>query len=352
MSVLKKIISGCCAIAVACSLAACGEDTAWANKINGEEIRAGIYITYLIDGYSAAAGKFDTAGIKSDLWNQSLEGKEFSEYVKDSATEYCKKYVAVQNKFDELGLEFTESNLKAAQLAVENFWTADNEKAYKKLGVSKQSLIDISVNNAKSEMIFKAYYGKDGISEPTEDEVLAEIKANFAPVNILVVSLLDENNAVIDDAAKAEKLKEAEGLADRIKKGETFVSVYDEYNASESTTDDSSTADAEEPELDKYETVLYENMYYAFYPNEVVDASLAMEVDEVRIVTSEKYYFVVQKNDILASKTYIDTYFDTSLRSLKQDEFDAIFKEIYDGYSIELNQKAYDRYKPKKVLSK
>ncbi len=353
MSIFKKIISGICAVAVAVSLTACGEDTAWACKIDGKEVKAGIYINYIVSGYQEATNKLSDEGITEDLWNQQVEGKSMSDFVKDYAIQKTAEFMATEKKFDEMGLSFTETEIKAMKIKVDNSWTS-YEEFYTSKGISKQSFYDISLNDAKNEKIFNAYYDADGISPVSDEEIYAFMKKTYAPVNFIPVSLKDEDGNPLDDTAKAAKIKEAEELATRLKNGEDFVKVYDEFSKidTEESTDD--TAEAEEPDPKKYETIVYEGMYsYYSYPEGLISEAVAMNAGEV-IVSAEynNYVFVVLKTDILESDDYKENYKKGSLIELKRDEFLEMIEQYSTGLSVEKNQKAIDRYDPKKIIDR
>ncbi|MFA5657862.1 MAG: hypothetical protein WC900_01075 [Oscillospiraceae bacterium] len=357
MSVFKKTISGLCAGAVLLSLAACGEDTAWANKIEGEEIRAGIYISYLLAGYSDSSSKLSDEGITEDLWNQQVEGKGISDYIKDYATQKCKEYIGTEKMFDEMGLVLTEKDEKAVELQTDTDWD-NNDDYYMLRGVSKQSIFDLNLNEAKSEMIFDAYYEEGGISAPAEQEILDELKKTYAPVNVISIKLTDDEGNALDEASKAQKLAEAQELADKLENGEDFVTVYDQYFEIEKddTTTDSSAEDVaeEEPDLKKYETIVYDGMHsYYSYPEVIISLMLEMEAGEVRVMTEyEGYAFVVLKTDILADEEYVEKYSRSSLISLKRDEFNELLSQYCSSYNVEINQKAYDRYDPQEIVNK
>lgn len=227
MSILKKILAGVSAFAVALSLTACA-DTKWASKIDGTEIRAGIYIFYTIDGYSEASTKLNELEKTGDFFSQTLDEKDMRTYIKDYATNKCLRYIAIEKKFDELGLVLSDTDIKTINYNIETDWD-QVEKIYTQNGVSKQSYTDVYTNSYKELLIFDKYYEADGIESISDDELKDYYAENNARVKYIPFTLKDKEGNLLKDADKAKVIKMAEEYLARAKSGTDFATLMDEY---------------------------------------------------------------------------------------------------------------------------
>ena len=139
MSILKKASAGLVCAAMTVTLASCslgGPDSSYAAVIDGEKIPAGVFIAMQYDAYYNAMFYTDPAETtvttsSSDaaaettatpFADKTIEGKSVREWINDEATAEMQKYAAVEKKFDELGLVFTENEPKQVELYIESLW--------------------------------------------------------------------------------------------------------------------------------------------------------------------------------------------------------------------------------------
>lgn len=104
-----------------------------------------------------------------DVLEQQIDGKDATAWINEKVLEYCKSYVAVEQKFNELGLSFSDSDKNILETQLENMWYY-YQSLYEPNGAGKQSVEKILENSYKSNLIFKKYYDKDGIEAVSEEE--------------------------------------------------------------------------------------------------------------------------------------------------------------------------------------
>ncbi len=228
MSFIKKVTAVLISAVMLLSLAACGESSTWAAKINNTELRAGIYLYFSNEAYYDATSKLEEG--QTDVFSITIDGKNSEQWIKDEATKDMQEYVAVEEKFTELGLTLSEEEVNEVKSFSEQLWPYYGS-IYEGYGISQQSSIDISINGLKKNAIFDYYYGDEGIEKVDENIIKDYISKNYAYINSIKMELKDGEGNLLksDDKAKIEKM--AESYIDRAKSGENFNKLVDEYNA-------------------------------------------------------------------------------------------------------------------------
>jgi len=238
------------AAAMILGLSACA-DTRSALTMNGDEVRAGEYIYMQIQAAQEGAALFREANPEVDFFaadfnyfNQTLDGKRFSNWVNDRAVEMLKEYKAGEMLFKELGLVITSDEELAIRYSVESFWATGNEdnalgrhgltydtwgEFYEDIGIGKDSLASILTYGLMIDRAFMGLYSAEG-TEPVEQEeieaMIVEQYARFRMIEIDLVNINPENTLVLSEE---EYLEMATEFAAMLNDGENFSNVYDEY---------------------------------------------------------------------------------------------------------------------------
>ncbi|MBP1550571.1 MAG: hypothetical protein J6A05_11280, partial [Oscillospiraceae bacterium] len=140
MSLIKKLSAIAVTSAMALSLASCAQDTTWGAKIDDTELRAGIFIYYQSDALSRAYDYMTETD--TDVMAITIDGMSTSDWVNDQAVKSMQEYVAIENKFNELGLVFDNNEEELAKANVEQWWSYVSEY-FESIGVSQQSYLDV-----------------------------------------------------------------------------------------------------------------------------------------------------------------------------------------------------------------
>ena len=242
MSIKKRAAAAVCAIALAVSLAGCG-DTSYICKTKDYSINAGVYIYFVINQINSQAYSYYYANsaYSDDIINEAYGDGTMTvgEYAQDYAYQQCEQMLAIQAQFDALDLELTQEEKDAIGDAVDEAWNADY---YESIGVSKESVEMIQTYSTMSDKVFDAYYLKDGIEGVSDEDVNAYLDENY--IRFKVISI---QKAADDSGAAAKKLaEEYKSMAEEM----TFDEVIAAYKAAQSagtgTGDDSSKTDESE----------------------------------------------------------------------------------------------------------
>lgn len=243
MSITKRI--ACTAVAAGCalSLASCGESTSWVVAANGEEIRAGVYLFYQMDGaYSAmnAAGE-DQADKK--IKDIVIDGVSYDDYAKDYALNATYEFAAINAEFERLGLELTEDDTSYARYYSDYYLSMFGEDYFKELGISGESVYEIMLNNSKSSVLFNEYYKIGGINGTTQEDVDTYFADNYFRFKIIDLALKDAEGNLLLDADKEAVRYDAKELIDRYNNGESFDDLIAEIDGVEDTSSEDTSSD-------------------------------------------------------------------------------------------------------------
>ncbi len=382
MSIFKKIALMALSLSVIFSFSACA-DTSWALKANGENINAGIYIYYTMLAYNQAQSKIsekasaDSSSSSSDssaettqttaetkFFDASIDGKDVKTWIKDTATESVENFIAIEKKFDELGLTLSDEQKNAINQALDYSWS-QNSKYFEKNGIGKDSLKQIIRNSYKKDMVFKSYYAKGGSEEVSQDEINKYYNENNARVKYIAIQLKDGEGNLFKSADKEKAMEMAKDYQSRATT-ENFDDLIKEYNdyyakvvaeakkdsSSSSSSESSSSSSSSETEETKDP---YANEHIIQKGGSVPSKDVCNEifekckVGETTIIEDDEVYYVVQRLDLLERTDLLESNYEYILHELKDEDFNQKMKEYAKTITFEKNEDAYKRYDPEKL---
>lgn len=359
MSLSKKISAAAAASLIALSLASCGKDTTWGANIDGTQLRAGMLIYFQSNAVSEAS-QYMAEG-DTDVLAITIEDKPAKEWINDKVVKDMREYVAVEKKFEELGLSFEENEDKAVSNTVDQWWEYVSEY-FEGIGVSKQSYLDAALNSKKRSMIFDHYYAEGGELAVPDDEIKNYLTENNARIKYIAMPLKDGEGNLLKSEGKAELKKMAEGYIERAKNGESFEAIEKEYNdyydslvaaanGTEAQLDlgTDTSADTDETVKVSYGSVITKES--TIPSKKAAEEAWKLNAGEYTLVEDDdnENYYIVYRMELFADETYFDNQKDSVLHELKDDEFNAAVSGWTDGQNVEVNQAAVDRYKLEKL---
>lgn len=388
MANFKKMSAVALCSAMALSLGACGNniagpDTTYAAVIDGYKVPAGVFIAMQMNSYydaayyteptdeseetTASTEAAETTASETEattttaFTDKVIEDKPVRDWINDEATKTMQEFVAVENKFDELGLSFEDNEKEKTKVYLDSIWEYYGSN-YEDAGISENSQLLIMLNSTKKNKIFDYYYAEGGQDEISEADIRAYLDENNKRINYIKMELKDGEGNLLKSEGKDEIKKMAEDYIKRIKGGEDFAAVSKEYSdyydkltadAAESTDDgaDDESADTEETEgsYTDNETVISKD---GTSPSEaVVTKAFESKVGDVFLVEEDEVYYVVTVLDLYADENYYSDNESVVRHELKDDEFDKTVDSWTETQNIELNEAAYKRYKIEKFLN-
>ncbi|MBQ8411832.1 MAG: hypothetical protein IJX15_08925 [Ruminiclostridium sp.] len=378
----KKAAASILCGTVALTACSCGNTTGTALTIDGEDIRAGIYIYYQSNALNDAVTALEEEQPELDMYaedfvleDQTVGGLDINEWVKNKTIEYCREYVAVNKLFDEYGLSLSDEELSEINTNTNTLWTEENMYAqyiygvdamgeyYESIGIGKESYKDISTAGYKRSAIFDHLYKEGGSLAVSADELSAKVVADYA----LVLSM--EIDA---------EIASPETYLEMLNSGKTFSEVHQAYTKEDTIKRleaDIAKAEADgteytgtRPEELEVPLISEKDMQTivskdSTTPSEsYVTDVFAMTAGEAKIITVSETitaadgtettamsYYLVKRLDIAADAEVMEEYGETALHSLKDEEFDTTMKTAGSAYSVSENAAAIKKYTIEKL---
>ncbi|WP_044973800.1 hypothetical protein [Ruminococcus sp. HUN007] len=238
-NISRKILAAATALTMVFAGTACGESTSWVAKCQDEKVNSGIFIYYQTQAMSEATSRLvkdnselDTSDTKL-MKTLSIDGKDVTQWVNEKATKQVKEYAAVNEKFDELGLELSADDISKIKSMSESFW-GYYSGMYEQNGIGEDSFRKIVEYDYKKEKVFLHYYGEGGEKECDDAQIAAYLEGNYSRVKYIKFDLTDSEGNALDNDAKAEVKKLAEEYKKKADSGKNFddlIKEYDDYKA-------------------------------------------------------------------------------------------------------------------------
>lgn len=352
MNFPKKALAGFLAAAML-SMAGCsGSDTSWAYRSGEIAPPIGLYIFYLMDSAATAEEKYhEQHGDEEnhehpaykDLLKEPLpDGQTFEAFMLEDAAQSMREYVAVEQKFAEMGLSLSESERTYAAEAAASTWSG-NQAYYEDNGIAESTLRLGYENGFKKQAVFTALYQSGGERAVSEEELRSAFEKDYAKVEYILFPKAAVTGGDADDAAIR---AEAEGYLGRLQNGENFYDlVFEQLKAAAGDSADT----VERPAEGSRSMIVGESHRGTYYSDELVDSALAAPIGEPVLAEDTTYYYILVRGDVLEDATNFASFRNEVLLGLKGDEFEELVTSWASGVTLEANQAALNRYTPAKL---
>ncbi len=369
---IKKVFSVALAASMALSLASCstnlgGADISYIAEIDGYKVPAGVYIYSQMSAYyeamyyvdpivnaspSVSEESGEVVSATTAFKDKMIDGIPVSDWINDTATTDVMEMVAIDNKFDELGLVVPEIKYEELDYTISNMWSADGEMM-EDLGISQTSVEYVTLNSYKRGEIFKFLYGEGGEKEVSEDEIKGYLTDNFARINYIDMILKDAEGNLLKSDGKTEVEEMANGYIERINSGEDFNAVLNEYNdyfeELTATPEEGDGLDLDAPEdveIEDDNTVLV-GKDYSYPSKRVIEKIFDGTISEGKtgLVKDDESYYVVTNLGVFSDEEYYENEKEPALNALKGEEYDAEVTSWTESQNVVKNESAYKVYK-------
>ena len=227
-----------------------------------------------------------------DYAKQTIDKTPFYDWVNDRADTLINEYLYIDSEYNKAKLSMTDDETKKMETYLSYQWSLSYQYICEPNGVSKDSYLQYQkVAVYKRNALFKSIYGEGGSKEVDNETVL-----KFVIANTIKVSTVDKSSKALPDEEIEKYKTQLQGYADRLNKGESFDTIYVEYNGKDDSKDSSGTADDETAKpLDKRAT-LYGSDKTNSSSDNFSDVSGA-EVGNATVVSGENYLLLVNRKD-------------------------------------------------------
>ena len=228
MKLLKRAAAVLLSLSMLAGAASCGEDTAYAMKVDDMDVRAGLYIYYSVNAYQDAMDVLRDGGedftndaeskdIAKKLKQANINGKTAEEWIQDKAELYCAEYVAVEKEFEKQGLSLTGEELAqindSAAASAQFFG-----EFFKNAGIGEQSVKDITASSLKQNALWDKYYGEGGIKDIKNEDLYDNYAQNHRRMKYITIPLKDGEGNLLKADGKEELKKMADDYLARLAK--------------------------------------------------------------------------------------------------------------------------------------
>ncbi len=339
MNSIKKIVASVLVATTLFSFTSCGADKSWTYKLEDYVVTSGMYVGMSLAAYDEATA-LEGYDVYKTAFDQELEGKDGLQWVKDEAEKLAKRYLAIEQKFDEMGFTIdsdTKSYLNSSSESYYNYY--DQVYQYADKGFGLESFSTMQLNQYKSSTIFNSIYGQGGTEEVAEDVLKeafyeANAKVCYIPVRTSVTD--EEGNSTKLEQADIEA--EAEALKKRFENGEDFQKILNDYYKDEETI----------PEASRY-TVIIDKNDSTNNPENILEFVKNGKAGDVAFINDATMPLVMKIYDIKADKTDFENNRMSVLSKLKTEEFEAKVDEWANALTVEANESSLKKHSPKNI---
>lgn len=152
----KKILAALLSVSMLATMAGCGSDTSWIARQGEKTVNTGTYLYYGLNSYFDAMGKLSGQDNVDNMFTKGVEidGKDTVTWIKDAALEDVKELIAINEKFNEMGLEISDSDKMAIENSSKTFF-----KGYSAMmsanGISEASIYQTMLMNHQKNALLK-----------------------------------------------------------------------------------------------------------------------------------------------------------------------------------------------------
>lgn len=301
---MKKLTALIMAVIMLFLMCSCSQNKKTVFDISGAEIDTEIF-TYYLDK------------VISRPTDYGLPENPEKADVKAAATEQCKKYVAANTMFRNMGLSLSVSDKVGISETVNNLWVRF-ENHYDEIGVSKQTITKIYTSQAYSDAIFTSTYDK-GVENTAAEAVIQDyFYENYVSFRAVCEYFNAADGTQISQKAKTELLNKIEGIAAASVDGadsfsETVQSLG--YSASASVLLKKGS--------DGYPAGFYDRVY-------------AMTDNDVEIIVYDDCVFAVMKENLKEKgESVYSEYRSACIADLYSEESRREVEELMNSFSVE-----------------
>jgi hypothetical protein len=352
LKTMQKFAALTAALTLSAALTSCGSDTSWAYRTDdgAYEVTSGMYIGLSISAYNEAYSS-DGVDTSSSIFDQEIDSKSGLVWVQNRTERLAREYLAVEQKFDEYGLSFSDEEQAYIDSYISYYWSYVSS-SYADQGCGETSYTNIVTNSFKQSLLFDTVYGEGGEREVSADELRALFDEQYARVNIYQIDASDEDGEALTGKALELKQNEAAALVEQMEAGESFESVTAAYDASQSDEEeeaDDETADETADDSDALtDTSFYILSDNTTYPTDLVTALFAADAGSFgQYDDGEGTLYVWARYE--NTDDGFETYRTTILQNDKWDDFETLMQDWGNGISLVSNDASLKKHSPKNL---
>ena len=314
--------------------------------------RQGIYLAFLLDGYSQVVSEESLDTTEGDVLSQDLsDGTSVVDRVKEVAKENVSQVLFAMSELKRLGVEMTEEDNSMVDTQSSSMWTYYSQfsnNAYENNGTSEESFKTYNRYNYSVTKLFETLYGEGGEKEISVDDLLDYFGSNYYSFKTLSAPLVDTSTGdTLDDSTVNETKERLDDYVTQLNDGVSFDTVQALENIATGVAD---TSEDEDP-IETQANVLDAATISTSISEDAVTQLESAEVNEAFAIETDTYYWVIQKCELDVSEGSED--FTNNrlniMNALKGEEYDTWLTEQGNSLDMTVNNHAVNYYSPKKL---
>ena len=226
------------------------------------------------------------------------------------------RYVAINSEFSACSLTLSSAQKSELSKRVNDLWHVYSVY-YNKIGISKETIYKIETSKFYEDILLDYYYGPEGTSPVSEDEIKKYFKEHYIAVRFATDYLfnINETGAIVSmpDAEKASVINGFSNSAGLVNTGSPIETATDKgvHNAIISSNSDGAFPTGFYKEVEK------------------------LEVNSASTIIIGDYIFLVQRIDVFdETYSYYSTHRTECLRAMKGNDFNALVDQWSQGYKV------------------
>lgn len=387
----KKLAAVLSAAAIAVTVSGCS-DNGYIMTVGDMQIRNGVYLSLQQTSISNANNKLsedsssDSSSSDTDSTEQMIDGKTFSEWVKEDTLKGVKRFVGIQHYCNEFGISLSDEERSDLNKAVQEEWDSSDYYLqimgfntigdyYESYGIGIESLKEMGLVNLLNDKLFMHYYGEGGERDVPDEEVDAYMEENNAAYKLMTFAYQDYNGDPVVDDEKQEIIDRAKSYAERYNNGEKYIDIlydfdlktaqdkarkeaessYSEDNANGLSKEDYVKKAVDEAKAEKgdsddnYDEVIAKdsNIFTEELMGFLFDAPTDAKAYVYEGTTSA--YLLIRK-PVLQLAGWRDINLEDTLKVMKNDEYNSMMDLLCQNFKVEQNDYLVNnKYSPEKM---
>lgn len=301
--------------------------------IDGEEITWQQYFSWIYSALLQASNYMDISDMNAEI----AEGFTLGDYVREYTEGMSSQYAVINARAKALGLELTPEQ----EAQIEEIKQADADEYYggdvatmmdylTRMYVSEDLYHYMTASSLLYQNLFNYYLGENGEDISEEDVISYAEGTGIMHAKHILFKTVDDSNQPFDEAAKAEKLAEAEKALAQLK-----AVPADELDAKFSAMAEELTEDPG--------SLRYPDGYY-FTTGQFVpvfeETTKALEPNQLSEIVESNYgYHIIYRPEMHADDVYSFSSADGSPVSLRAIAADGIFSVIAGEWAQSMDLK-------------
>lgn len=354
MKRIKSIVALLLMICMLFSLSGCHKKGEIALSADGYNITSGMYSYYLLMADSDAKAlidsseDYDSSAKNFNYLKQTIDGKSYSDYVKELAIKKCLEAITFQKICKENNITLEDTIVENSNYQAELYWYSYGYSTIlEPNGISLDTYKKAFLSTMYGDAYFKHLYDEDGEKAISDAEIDKTLTEKYAAVYMI------SKNYSSDTTSNATDLENKfNDYKARLEKGEEFSKIYNEHNGileeedKEQTEEDDGLPKAK----DELISILGDEGTLASFKHFGKVLSMKKNAIEVIHDSEAKEIYLIVKKDITEDSYYRDEYLKADiLYVLKGDEFDKFIQETAQSLEYTTNNHAINQFKVNKI---